>query len=930
MNDVSCVAVATFAAQDSSRTLSRALDAFARCSAALVHATREPELLSEICRIMVQSAGFRMAWVGYADRGDKKAVHPVAQCGYEAGYLDLADITWDESERGQGPTGTAIRTGNAQVNQNALTNPRMTPWRSEALKRGYASSVAIPLKNHQGPFGALTLYAHDADAFDTAELDLLQRLAAELSYGIMALRARDERDQMAKGLEASERRYRSIFEHAVAGIFKTDADGHVLAANPAIARILGYDSPEQMVELVDDASSVIYADPADDALMASLLHSGNVIRDSETRMRRRDGELIWVSQSVSSLNDEATGAPCLLVMAEDISQRKQAEERITRLTRVHTVLSGVNAAIVRIRDRQELFQEFCRIATEAGRFAVAWIGVVDRERGVVQPVASAGDVGNFLESTPLAVVKEASGRRGFAGRAVTTMRPMIANDVPNEPHLLMRRELAQRGIHSLAVLPLIVGNEAVGVLALYAKDAGVFDQDEMRLLNELAGDIAFALEHIDKAEKLNYLAYHDVPTGIPNGAHFRERLEHHVDAARSARQKVAVIMFDVERFNSVNDALGRQAGDDLLRQIAARLVNAVGDSSRLARIGTDHFAVIEPMVESEGQLARLTERWLGQCFGAPYRIGESDLGVAAKVGIAMFPSDGNDADVLYRNAEAALKKAKMSTERYLFYTQQMTEQVAEKLALENCLRRALENDEFVLHYQPKVDLEQHIVGAEALVRWQSPDRGLILPLQFIPLMEETGLILDLGAWALKRASLDHRSWMEAGLNAPRVAVNVSLLQMQRRDFVDVVERAISGGATPTGIDLEITETMFMEDFQVNIEKLQALRKLGLQIAIDDFGTGYSSLSYLARLPVQSLKIDRSFIVAMIDDANVMTLISTIVSLAHSLRLKVVAEGVETDEQAKFLRLLRCDEMQGFLFSKPLPEPLFAELLRNRK
>jgi EAL domain-containing protein (putative c-di-GMP-specific phosphodiesterase class I) len=304
------------------------------------------------------------------------------------------------------------------------------------------------------------------------------------------------------------------------------------------------------------------------------------------------------------------------------------------------------------------------------------------------------------------------------------------------------------------------------------------------------------------------------------------------------------------------------------------------------------------------------------------------LRVSAKAGIAVFPDDAADPEGLFKNAEAALKKAKASGERYLFHTQQMTERVAETLALENQLRQALERKEFVLHYQPKVDLEKRIVGLEALIRWQSPQLGLVPPGKFIPLLEETGLILQVGCWALNRAARDHRNWVEQKLRPPRVAVNVSPIQLRQRDFVEVVERAIMGGVAPTGIDLELTESLVMEDIEANITKLKSVRGLGIKIAIDDFGTGYSSLGYLAKLPVQSLKIDRSFIANMHKDADAMSLISTIISLAHSLRLTVIAEGVETEEQANFLRLLRCDEMQGYLFSKPMPFDDITSLLKK--
>jgi EAL domain-containing protein (putative c-di-GMP-specific phosphodiesterase class I) len=234
----------------------------------------------------------------------------------------------------------------------------------------------------------------------------------------------------------------------------------------------------------------------------------------------------------------------------------------------------------------------------------------------------------------------------------------------------------------------------------------------------------------------------------------------------------------------------------------------------------------------------------------------------------------------------------------------------------------------VLHYQPKIDLgTRAIVGVEALIRWQSPERGLVPPLQFIPILEETGLILQVGTWALKRAALDHRSWVEQKLKAPRVAVNVSQVQLRQRDFVGLVEQAILEGIAPTGLDLEITESLIMEDIEASTEKLSALRGLGMSIAIDDFGTGYSSLAYLAKLPITTLKIDRSFIVGM-EAPDAMSLISTMISLAHSLRLKVVAEGVETEQQAKFLWLLKCDEAQGYLFSKPLPAEALVALLRK--
>jgi EAL domain-containing protein (putative c-di-GMP-specific phosphodiesterase class I) len=351
---------------------------------------------------------------------------------------------------------------------------------------------------------------------------------------------------------------------------------------------------------------------------------------------------------------------------------------------------------------------------------------------------------------------------------------------------------------------------------------------------------------------------------------------------------------------------------------------------RLARIGADQFAIVVPEVQSEEELARGVETRLKEFFGTPYPVGESQLRISGRLGIALYPEDGADGETLFRNAEAALKKAKQTGEPYLFYEERMSERVSERLALENKLRQAIENDEFVIHYQPKVDLATRaITGVEALLRWQNPELGLVPPLKFIRLLEETGLILQVGSWVLRQAAQDHKAWAAQGLEPPRIAVNVSPIQLRQRHFVRLVEEAIAEGTAPVGVDLEITESLLMDDIQANIAKLQAVRALGASIAIDDFGTGYSSLAYLAKLPVQALKIDRSFIVAMHDDPDAMTLVSTIISLAHSLRLKVIAEGVETEEQAKILRLLRCDEMQGYLISKPVPaDQLIARLAKK--
>jgi diguanylate cyclase (GGDEF)-like protein/PAS domain S-box-containing protein len=700
----------------------------------------------------------------------------------------------------------------------------------------------------------------------------------------------------------------------------TGPDGSFERWSDTLPQLIGVE-PAQMPRSTREWLEILHPDDRE-MFRAAAIEAGRtrMRKDVEYRLRRVDGGWRRVRQVIEPLQGQADaeGGRRWFSTLQDVTEHWLAEEKIHRLTRVYAVLSGINALIVRVRDRDELFREACRIAVEAGQFKLAWLGVVDREAARVKPVAWHGVEQDYIRLMPLGLNEAIPEQYGLAGRAIRERRAMVVEDMTEDRRVSLHKEALERGFHSLVVLPLLVSGEVVAVLALYATEVGFFDDEEMKLLLELSGDISFALDHIAKAEKLDYLAYYDSLTGLANRTLFHERLVQYVSAAQTEKNRLAVAVVDVDRFKIINDSLGRQAGDELLRQVAERIEGRAGPI-RMARISADRFAIVRTGVSSESEVARLIEQWLAECFGPPYAVSGTELRVSAKAGVALFPTDGADADALFQNAEAALKKAKATGERYLFHTQQMTERIGEKLALENKLRQALEKEEFVLHYQPKVDtVTRRIESVEALIRWQSPELGLVSPMRFIPLLEETGLILEVGAWALRRAVLDHRSWKDRGLPATRISVNVSAVQLRRRDFIPTVEDAIKLGLVPPGIDVEITESLVMEDIETNMKKLEAVRVLGVSIAIDDFGTGYSSLGYLAKLPVQSLKIDRSFIITMLKDPAVMTLVSTIISMAHSLRLKVVAEGVDAEDQAKVLDRLGCDQLQGYLFSKPLP------------
>jgi diguanylate cyclase (GGDEF)-like protein/PAS domain S-box-containing protein len=748
-----------------------------------------------------------------------------------------------------------------------------------------------------------------------------------------ALREANERTALKVSQEAlseSEERFRQLAENIRDVFFLLDArDQSMLYVSPAYEEIWGescaslYAKPSTWMDLIH---------PADRERIE--LSNADEIReggfDTDYRIVRRDGSVRWILARSFPILDDRGHLHRIAGVAADVTARKLAEERIRRLNRIHAVLSGINTLIVRAGQRDELLREACRIAIDPGQFRMALVGLVDREKSVLRLAASAGVVRGFMETIPPAVLDIGPDGRGLVAQVVHSGKPVISSNVQNDDRLQIdKRELAVRGIEALALIPLPLDSQVIGVLALYAADGATFDEEEMRLLTELAGDISYALDHIEKKEKLDYLAYHDALTGLPNRNLFHERVGQHVSSATREERKFAVVVIDIERFRIINDSLGRQAGDEVLKQVAARCVMNEGTTDLVARIGYDQFAVLVPDVKADNDVARVVLDWNREIFGMPFHVGDAEFKVFAKYGIALFPADGADADQVLKNSDAALQKAKLSGERYLYYTQQMNERAAEQMLLESRLQRALENDEFVWYYQPKIAFDDgHILGVEALIRWASPELGLVPPMQFIPLMEETGMILDVGAWALRQAANDFSAWRGQGLVAPRIAVNVSPVQLRQRDFVGVVEQVLSRGDASHGIDLEITESLIMEDVAGNVAKLNAIRSMGINIAIDDFGTGYSSLAYLAALPVQSLKIDRTFIITMLKDANAMTLVSTMITLAHSLGLRVIAEGVDEEEQAKVLRLLRCDEMQGYLFSKPLPFEQMTRLLEG--
>ena len=445
-------------------------------------------------------------------------------------------------------------------------------------------------------------------------------------------------------------------------------------------------------------------------------------------------------------------------------------------------------------------------------------------------------------------------------------------------------------------------------------------------IDGIARDIT---EQAEQRERIRHLAHYDQLTGLPNRVLFQDRLAEELrDPARS-QPGLALVLFDLERFKAINDTFGSHVGDEILRLAGERLLEAAGGPDRIARLGNDVFALKMFAVSGPEEVAQHLGVGGQRLFAAPFTALGQEIRLAAKAGIAVFPRDGGDMDTLLRNAEAALKRAKETGERVVFYAPEINAWVAEAVNLETRLRRAVENGELYFHYQPKVELAtRRLVGLEALMRWDGPDGKPVSPARFVPILEQTGLIVEAGRQALVKASGLYCRWQAKGLKPPRIAVNVSAVQLRRQSFVDEVREAlVDPGPDGGGVDLEITESLLMADVEETIGKLRALRDMGLHIALDDFGTGYSSLSYLSRLPLDTVKIDRAFVRGMMEHAADMSIITSIVSLAGALRFRLVAEGVETEAQAARLLALGCDEGQGFLFSRPAPEEVIEPLLK---
>lgn len=607
-----------------------------------------------------------------------------------------------------------------------------------------------------------------------------------------------------------------------------------------------------------------------------------------------------------------------------------AQSELERMNRLYAMLSHINRTIVRAEDSQEIYLAACRIAIENGGFVLAWIGLLEPGHQRVVPVAAAG----AATVAQLNSIDDIVAGQGPTAHAVYAEHPCIVNNTLDDPNMAMWRGITERwGIRAGGSFPIRLDGNIIGAFNVAAAEPGYFRDAEIKLLVEVADDISFALEVFRREEKrlaaetkMRYLAYYDSQTGMPSRALFEEQM---ADACKDAAGgTIAVLVANLRRYHGIVQLLGPGAGQEIIRTLAARLELAL-PAIPVARVNESKFAVM--LREPAGLDVAEEFAWhIHWALAEAIQVDGKELFLEPFVGIAVYPQDGKPADVLKHAMQAAAASALDPASRCRFFYADMDDSSRRQLDLDTALRRALERNEFILHYQPQVDLDSgRIVGAEALLRWQRPDHGLISPMDFIPVLEDNGLISEVGEWVLHEACQRCRQWQDEGLPPFRIAVNLSARQFHNGDIRAITRRVLDATRLdPKWLELEVTEGIVLLNADAVIRTMHDLNADGASFALDDFGTGYSSLSYLQRLPVARIKIDRSFVTHITSNPSDAAIARAVVGMAHSLGMSVIAEGVETEGQLGFLRGIGCEEIQGFLFSRPLPENEFAALLRE--
>ena len=649
------------------------------------------------------------------------------------------------------------------------------------------------------------------------------------------------------------------------------------------------------------------------------------------------GAMLFYLDQPNALSDEIIRL--LERMAENVGfaldhfERERARERMARM---FAALSAANEAIIRAKTREELCDLVCAAAVLGDSSISNHISLVE-PGGEFLRVVAAGGAAHATEigvRTPICDSQEEN--RSLGEIAFKSGQFSVSNDYLADPRLTRFRErLRVLGVRSATAIPLIKDGKPFGLLFVQSSHTGAFTAELNSLLQRLADNVSFALLNFDQADEkaradqqIKYLATHDSLTQLPNRAMYSQLLHFAIEAARRYDRQFAVLFIDLDRFKIINDSLGHEAGDALLVEVARRLRHGVRASDVVARLGGDEFVVILNEASDIDGIERAAGGLL-DVLGQPLQLNGHECHTTASIGIAVYPTDGADEQTLTKNADIAMYHAKEDGKnRFRFCSSEAKTRSIETLTLETALRHALERNQFALHYQPKVDMASGaITGVEALLRWTHPDFGGVAPAHFIPLAEETGLIVPIGRWVLNEACAQNMAWQRHGLRPISMAVNLSPRQFADELLLRDVDEALAASGMPAVLlQLEVTESMVMRNVPRAVKMLDAIRSRGIRLAIDDFGTGYSSMSLMKHFPIDTIKIDRSFVRDLETNAEDQAIAQAIISMGRALGMTVVAEGVETIEQRAFLRDHACDEIQGYLFSKPVPPQQLADLL----
>jgi diguanylate cyclase (GGDEF)-like protein len=975
--------------------LSRMYAALSATNEAILRARSRTELFELVCDATVHGAKFASTTIALADHNDE-LLRVVASSGPNADEVrGLRFAITDKVPEGRGLTGTAFRTRQPCVSNDLLADDRVKPWQASARRNGIAASAALPLFNGDRVEGVFLFNSLERGTFTPEFVELLRKLQANVAF---ALENFDRADEKARA-DKQRNRLSGMFEALSATneaimraktreeLFEVACQAAVLGGVFASATIGILDEKRELIRVVAVKGRLQERMVGRTCFVSADHPEGQGIIGISVRTRRpsvindylNDPRSVhWHSKAAEDGTRAAASFPLLRAgqepigillfhapeedtftadllellgrLAENVSfaldnfdraeEKARTEAQKERLTRMFSALSATNEAIMRAKSRAELFDLVCLAASSGAKFTSTTIALARAGSDQLEIVAAAGPSAHITRNVRLSIDPERPEGRGMSGTAFRTRQPCISNDYLNDDrvrafHAVVRIDSARAG----AAFPLIVHDQAVGVMVYMSTELGTFTAEFVELLQRLADNVSFAMENFDRAdekneadERIEYLASHDSLTDLPNRETFNGLLHEAIEQAQRHDRRFAVLFIDLDRFKVINDSLGHEAGDLLLLQVANRLRAALRASDVVARLGGDEFVVILDQCGEIDDVQRIATGLL-TALAVPMELAGHDCHTTASIGIAMYPANGSDAQTLTKNADMAMYLAKEDGKNgYRFFSKEVKTQSIERLSLESALRRALERDQFSLNYQPKVDMATgQITGVEALLRWTHPDLGSISPAQFIPLAEETGLIVPIGRWVVKEACAQAMAWQRRGLLPVSMAVNLSPRQFVDEHLLQDVDEALAAsGMSPVLLQLEVTESMMMRNVGRALKVLDAIQSRGIRLAIDDFGTGYSSMSLMKHFPIDTIKIDRSFVRDLPQDSEDQAIAQAIISMGKALGMTVVAEGVENAEQEAFLRTHGCDEMQGFLISKPVPARQMAELLRPRE